>query len=152
LPEVYERELALLVKELDIHISNVGVPQQKRHVESSQVGEAEIFDRPVGVSLIISGAENPFRFMLAPLAASIAAGNVTILAANAATGPNQQFLSLLSRVWNKYLDRDNNLLVTTFEISDVIADQVDLVTIYGTSWGKPERHIKYLCTSLTSTS
>ena len=117
------------MRDLHCHISNVDTSQQKRQVKSSQLGDVEILQQPIGVNLIISGPENPFRFLLAPLAASIASGNVTILAATA--GHDQRFVSLLSRVWTKYLDRDCNFFVPTFHTSEVVAKEVDLVIIYG---------------------
>jgi acyl-CoA reductase-like NAD-dependent aldehyde dehydrogenase len=103
--------------------------QPVRQVKSLHLGEVQISSRPVGVNLIISGSDNPFRFLLAPLAASIAAGNVTILAA--AASHDSRFISLLSRVWTRYLDQDCVFLVPDFQPSEVKVDEVDLITIYG---------------------
>lgn len=66
--------------------------------------------------------------MLAPLVASIAARNVTIVVA--AEGEDDIFLSFLSQVWPKYLDADCNLLVKSFQDCQEIKD-VEMISVYG---------------------
>ncbi|KAH7133858.1 hypothetical protein EDB81DRAFT_805214 [Dactylonectria macrodidyma] len=66
--------------------------------------------------------------MLGSLAASIAAGNVTILATTISS--NDPLLSVLSREWAQYLDRDCNFLVPSFDLSEFDQGMVNQVVIY----------------------
>lgn len=84
--------------------------------------------RPVGVHVIIGSLVNPFRYVLAPLAASIASRNITIVALEA--GKENPLLSLLAREWPKYLGVDCNLLVGSLDVSQAIG-VVDMISIYG---------------------
>jgi acyl-CoA reductase-like NAD-dependent aldehyde dehydrogenase len=127
----YEKELALLVGDINQHISNVRGASNGSRNKSTHLGELQVTDQPAGVSLILTGLDNPIRYMVAPLAASIAAGNVTILAT--AAGKQDRLISLLLRQWSTYLDRDCIFLVPEFEITELETDSVDIITIFGTS-------------------
>lgn len=65
-----------------------------------------------------------------PLAASIAAGNITVIATIA--GDDNEFIDFLSHIWDKYLDRDCNFFVPYFQLAELDPEEVDLISIYGT--------------------
>lgn len=113
--------------ELNGHISCLTSLNKKPVV--SQRGETRVSYLPIGVNLIISESENRFRSLLLPLAASIAAGNVTIIAT--ITGNDNGFIDLLSCLWNRYLDQDCNFFVPNFQLSELNPQEVNLISIYG---------------------
>ncbi|KAM0205493.1 hypothetical protein ACHAQI_009053 [Fusarium lateritium] len=127
---VHEQEFARLAGDISQHISLVSQPGSALSTEFSFIGKFDVVYRPVGRNLIIIGNVNPLRWIFGPLAASLAAGNVTIIAT---TTQNKALVSLLSREWHRYLDRDSVFLTTSFETSELDLDDVDRATIYDTS-------------------
>ena len=117
------------MRDLAGHISNLSDPGPAQQVKR-RLCEMKVSPRPLGVSLVISGSDNPFRYLLAPLAASIAAGNVTIVATT--TDYDRRVISILSPAFTEYLDQDCNFLVPNFEPSQLIIADVDQITIIGT--------------------
>ncbi|RYC80440.1 hypothetical protein BFJ63_vAg16676 [Fusarium oxysporum f. sp. narcissi] len=125
---VHEQEFARLVGDISQHISLVSEVGSHSSTEFSFVGKFDVVYRPVGRNLIVSGHVNPVRWILGPLAASLADGNVTIIAT---TTRNKAFVSFLSREWHRYLDRDSVFLTTSFAESELDLDEIDKATIYG---------------------
>ncbi|KAJ4247099.1 hypothetical protein NW762_013237 [Fusarium torreyae] len=128
---VHEHEFAHLIVSLFRHISQL---DQEGHAESTKVSSLdglEVTYRPVGRTVILAGNVSPLRWVLGPLAASLAAGNVTIVCLGS---PNERFASLLSREWTRYLDQDSVFLSTSFDLEKLDLDRVDQVSIFGQSF------------------
>jgi acyl-CoA reductase-like NAD-dependent aldehyde dehydrogenase len=126
-----ERELALTVGEIHGHLCEL--TYEKRTQPKRRPGVIEIASKPSGVCLIISGVSNLWRSAIRPLAASIAAGNVTVVAMT----PNVegQAAEIISRVWNQYLDQDCLFWLDAIQLSEVKVEGFDLVKVYGLSPG-----------------
>lgn len=118
-----------MVRELNGHISHLSSLKPNQEPVKSGRGENRVSYLPIGVNLVISESKNRFRSLFLPLAASIAAGNVTVIATIA--GNDGDFISLFSHLWNKYLDGDCNFFVPNFRLSELDLKDVDLVSIYG---------------------
>lgn len=82
--------------------------------------------RPRGVSLILSTSKNPLRFVLAPLAASIAARNVVILG----TTRLDKFWSLIEQKVLTHLDTFA-IQVVVATLSDISPEHFDQIYIIG---------------------
>lgn len=126
-----EREFALTIGEIHGHLSELTL--EKRTQPRRRPGVVEIVSKPVGVCLIISGSSNLWRSAIRPLAASIAAGNVTVVAMP--TNVEVQATEIISRVWNQYLDQDCLFLLNSIQLSEVKVVGFDLVKVYGLSPG-----------------
>ncbi|KAM0244307.1 hypothetical protein ACHAP5_006323 [Fusarium lateritium] len=145
IPEhVHEQEFARLVGDISQHISLVSQLGSHSSTEFSFVGKFDVVYRPIGRNLIVSGNVNPLRWMLGPLAASLAAGNVTIIAT---TTQNKALVSLLLREWHRYLDRDSVFLTASFTTSELDLDEIDKVTIYGQSLSEFRSKVRFVDTS-----
>lgn len=83
---------------------------------------------PVGVSLVVSHSANPLRYALAPLAASIAAGNTVILATESECS---LFFRLLSEKIGQYLDTQSVHVILDLNLEDSIFSEVDHIFILG---------------------
>ncbi|KAE8446423.1 hypothetical protein EG329_012028 [Mollisiaceae sp. DMI_Dod_QoI] len=120
----YEREYTLLLQDIAwhyVHISKGSTTSQQR-----LSGTASLQSLPVGVSLILTNSTNPFRYALAPLASSIAAGNTVILATES---KSCQFFTLLSEKAKLYLDSQSVHFLQELDLQDPIFDEVDQVYI-----------------------
>ncbi|RTE81526.1 hypothetical protein BHE90_003937 [Fusarium euwallaceae] len=137
--QYHEKELARLIFDISQHIASTNGPPSSQETDIPLLGKFVITHRPVGVSVIICGEVDPLRWMLGPLAASITAGNVTVLTTTTTThhGP---FVALLSREWANYLDRDSNLFVSSCDSSQLDIELVDKVTLCDNS-SEPYRSI-----------
>jgi hypothetical protein len=82
------------------------------------------------VSLIHSNSKNLIRHALAPLAASIAANNVVILAT--AAGHNHALIACLIKEWTRYLSPDSAFLVPGVSPTDIQVNGLDHIVILGT--------------------
>ncbi|RSL56830.1 hypothetical protein CEP53_006689 [Fusarium sp. AF-6] len=136
--QYHEKELARLVFDISQHVASINRPPSNQETNIPLLGKFAISHRPVGVSVIICGAVDPLRWMLGPLAASIAAGNTTALATTATH--HDPFIALLSREWANYLDRDCNLFVPSCDYSQLDMELVDKVTLCDSS-SEPYRSI-----------
>jgi hypothetical protein len=114
------------------HIQNSGNEggSCKNSYASKHLGQIEVVSQAAGVSLIVSGRRNSIHNILAALSASIAAGNITVLATIEDTAEDE-FLSLLSRLWPRYLNSGCLFFVAGVTDFDLDERDVDLVTIYG---------------------
>jgi len=128
LSSAYEYEIGLLVRDIHLHIANIENAVAFEHVESSQLGSLRAIQRPCGVNMLISGYTNPIRFALGPLAASLAAGNVTILATT--MQHDHAWVSCLRKAWSKFLDPDATFLVSSCRDGDFATAIADRITIY----------------------
>jgi hypothetical protein len=129
--EAGEQEVARIVADIAAHIHSVSKRSGgSSYVKLALLGRIEEFRRPVGTCAIVSNGENPLRWVLGPLAASIAAGNVTVLALSASSG-DDCLSALLSREWKKYLDRDCNFFVSPIEPASLSVGMFDAVRIFG---------------------
>ncbi|KAH8879509.1 hypothetical protein GQ53DRAFT_854586 [Thozetella sp. PMI_491] len=115
---VWERELAITQLDLAEHIKTV----QSANGQKPKSDKVHIASRPLGVSLIIANAENIFRYAVAPLAASIAAGNAVVLA----TVSKDTAFELIQRKAIAYLDQFALHLVSCVgsEIPELDVDHV----------------------------
>ncbi|KAH8594885.1 hypothetical protein B0O99DRAFT_741565 [Bisporella sp. PMI_857] len=129
---LYEREIAVFVTDLQSYISKVNSNKfTSSCVRSTTFGPVTIQERPRGVCLIISNVQNFIRFGLAPLAASIAANNVTIMATSA--DHNNAFISLLSQKWGKYLSPNTLFLVPGISAADIKEDAINHIAVIDSS-------------------
>lgn len=126
-----------MIHELNSHISYLTSLKFSQKLVKLHRGESKVSYLPTGVNLIVSEPGNRFRSLLLPLAASIAAGNVTIIATIA--GSDEEFVDLLSRLWNKYLDQDCNFFVPNLRLSELDPRTVDLVSIFGIAFQNSNR-------------
>jgi hypothetical protein len=127
--KLFEKEVAILVKEIHSHITKIKQKSGKRSVRSVNCNELVVEERPRGVSLILSNSQNFLRFALGPLAASIAANNVVILATVA--GPENAAISHLKQEWSRYLSSETVFFIPGINIAEVKVDYVDHVAIFG---------------------
>ncbi|KAJ9617554.1 hypothetical protein H2204_013685 [Knufia peltigerae] len=112
-PIFWEREFASLVEDIGALILSLEAPTTPA-IGKSHFGTFTTSLRPRGVSLILSTSKNPLRFVLAPLAASIAARNVVILG----TTRLDKFWGLIEQKVLTHLD--------TFAIQVVVATLSDI--------------------------
>ncbi|RSL41092.1 hypothetical protein CEP54_015923 [Fusarium duplospermum] len=125
--QYHEKELARLVFDISQHVASTGKPPASQETEIPLLGKFAITSRPAGVSVIVCGEGDPLRWMLGPLAASIAAGNTTVLATTLTR--SDPLIAVLSREWANYLDRDCNLFVHSCDCSQLDMELVDKVTL-----------------------
>ncbi|RSL83086.1 hypothetical protein CEP51_004742 [Fusarium floridanum] len=125
--QYHETELARLVFDISQHAASASKPPASQETDIPLLGKFTITSRPAGVSVIVCGEGDPLRWMLGPLAASIAAGNTTVLATTVTH--HDPFIALLSREWVNYLDRDSSLFVSSCDCSQLDVELVDKVTI-----------------------
>lgn len=122
----YEREYTVALQDIAFHYLNI--------VEASTSSEprlprtASLRSIPLGVSLILTKSNNPFRYALAPLAASIAAGNTVVLATSS---KSSRFFTLLSEIAGLYLDSHAIHIIQGLALGDPIFNEVDHVYILG---------------------
>lgn len=128
-PEACERDIAFIVKEIHSHIENEKIPTSKPIIKSLHLGEVRSTLRPCGVNIIIYGQKIQLRVVIGTLAASIAAGNVTVLVM--AAGKNNPLAKCLAKFWSKYLDSRCNFLHLGFEDGSLVAGDGDSIFIYG---------------------
>ncbi|KAI8939735.1 hypothetical protein NX059_003481 [Plenodomus lindquistii] len=124
----YEMEIALLVCDIHQHITAL---TKTEHV--ARLERRTIIRQPVGVSLIYAADGTSMKYMLASLAASLAAGNVTILATG--TAASNPLLSLLLDLWPRYLDPDSVFLLPEFSVPQLNAADVDKIMVHDKSPG-----------------
>ncbi|KAJ6287549.1 hypothetical protein J3E71DRAFT_166099 [Bipolaris maydis] len=127
-PVECEKELALLVFDVKQHVAEIKKGKQKEKYYSKHVGHVEIQIQAVGVSMIVSGANNPAHNVIFALAASIAAVNVTVLATT--IDSNNAFIALLKSLWRRYLDPDCLFLVTGIRDLTLDMGDIHMMTIY----------------------
>lgn len=120
--EVYERQFAFLIKDIATHIQNVSSPATPQS-NATLLGATRTSLKPVGVSLILTNSSNPLRFAIAPFVASLAAGNVVILALLEKAG--SAFSRLLTDKLPHYVDR-----TAVFVTSQINMDQIQLQSIH----------------------
>jgi hypothetical protein len=105
--------------------------EKRTKTSLGHLGKDELIQRPQGVTLNIVSAtsENLIRFSFGPLAASITAGNVVILALS--LPKDHSFVSCLESGWRKYLDPDSIFFVPSFEPTEVNPESLDQISIFG---------------------
>ncbi|KAL6704972.1 hypothetical protein ACN47E_007375 [Coniothyrium glycines] len=130
-PLPYEREIALLLSDIQQHLAYVDYNEKGQWLSSDHLGSLNILHQATGVSLIILGQKNFLRTACAALAASIAAGNPTVLATRA--GSDDRLVSLMLSLLPRYMDSDCIALVPDFDAADLNFANADLVTIYDDS-------------------
>ncbi|TIC91861.1 Aldehyde dehydrogenase family 3 member B1 [Colletotrichum higginsianum] len=125
-----EKDIARLVGELSLHIQDAHqtIARPTRTASAPLLGQLEVSRQPVGVSVVVFGPQNPLHWILGPLASSIAARNVTILASRAPR--SDPTMALLERELPKYVDQECVLLVPSFDPANLVEGDVDLVAIY----------------------
>lgn len=126
---LYERELALLVKDLSRRIFDLENPKFQLRSKKQKLETIATID-PFGVTLIVSNSDNPFRHALAPLAASIAVKNVVILVLS----PRSQVIRILQAGISKYVD-SNAVFIVEQGNSAPEWDVFDHVLISGKCFG-----------------
>jgi hypothetical protein len=117
------------VREIQNHITKIKQKSEKKPGRSTKCDKIVVEERPRGVSLIISNSQNFLRFALGPLAASIAANNVVVLATVA--GPENALISHFRQEWSKYLTSETVFFVPGISITEIKVDQIDHVAIFG---------------------
>ena len=126
-------ELATLVRELQIQIALLGNQQPigrsmgPKSSSATQRGIFSVAEKPSGVSLILSNDVNFIRYGLAPLAASIAAGNSVILASSL----KSSIASRLQQEVDNYMDSDAIFFVPGVTAADVEIDRVNHISVFG---------------------
>lgn len=120
--------MALLVQDIHSHIAGLS-SSRPANIESTHLGRLEVAHRPVGVSLIVCGPHVSLRYLLGPLASSIAAGNVTVLAT--AAGKDHATVSTLRRAWSTYLDPDSLFLLPSPDLASIDLSLADRIAIFG---------------------
>ena len=121
-----EQEFALVIDDIAAHLSYVKAKDAVGTSQGTRFGNLSIYSQPCGVSLIISNSQYILRHAIAPLASSIAANNVVILAS---TKPSKAF-SRLQREASKHLDTSTIHIVS--DIIDAIQpEKFDRVLILG---------------------
>ena len=130
-PVLYEKEVAILVRDIYSHLSRLEKQMKptKTCVFPSYIGNVSVVEKPLGVCLIVCDSNNLIRYGLAPLVASIAAGNVTILATPAGA-PSRAILSL-QQAWGAYMDTESIFFFAEFNPSIIEIEKLDCVRIFG---------------------
>ncbi|KAF5532890.1 proteophosphoglycan ppg4 [Fusarium mexicanum] len=123
---VHEHEFAYLITEIAGHISRFDQDGHGTAISLLPPSGLDVAYRPVGRMAIVAGNVNPLRWVLGPLAASLAAGNVTVVCLDS---HNKLFTSLLSREWTRYLDRDSTFLSTSLALPQLDLNKVNKVLI-----------------------
>lgn len=124
---LFEKEVAILVREIQNHITKIKQKSENKLCRAHD--KIVVEERPRGVSLIISNSQNFLRFALAPLAASIAANNVVILAT--VVGPENALISHLRREWSEYLSSETVFFIPGISTTEIKVDQIDHVAVFG---------------------
>jgi hypothetical protein len=102
------------------------LPRQKGEVVW---GNTSLEYHPYGVSLILSGSSDPLGDAVAPLASSVAAGNVVILGS---IGSSQTSLfSILQRELSNYLDAFSIHIISNIDFERVRVGDVHQIMIFG---------------------
>ena len=127
--EAYEKEVALLIRDIHAHIADCSQSRKTQLSTSAHQGRLEVENRPSGVNVIICGPANLLRYGLSPLAASIAAGNVTLLATP--RSDDLAPISCIQRLWSRFLDVDSLFFLPAFEASTLAFEDVDRIVILG---------------------
>ena len=125
----YERELALVVEDIAALIKIANAEPAKPPMTKTRYGNIAEVLLPRGVSMIASRSDNPLRFAIAPLAASIAARNTIVLIV---LEPSK-FVNVLRSCARKYLD---SLAIHIEQVNDlkIEIDTVDHILVIGESW------------------
>jgi hypothetical protein len=85
--------------------------------------------QPHGVTLILSGSSDPLCDAVAPLASSLAAGNVVIL--GSVGSRNNSLFSILQRELANYLDAFSIHIISDIDLEQIHSADAHQIVIFG---------------------
>ncbi len=118
--EAYVTEIGITIAEIDHsikHLKRWMKPQRKKTPLLFFPGKSYVVSQPYGLSLIIASWNYPFKLLIAPAIASIAAGNVLALKPSEISAHTS---ALINDLFSKYF-KDNYIKVVTGGPSEVSA-------------------------------